>query len=67
MVLGGTTWLGREIVHTALLTGAEVFCLARGDSGAVPEDVHFVQADRTLTGADDRLDGEWDEFIELAN
>ena len=67
MVLGGTAWLGREIAHTALLTGAEVFWLARGDSGAVPEDVHFVQADRTLTGAFDRLDGEWDEFIELAN
>jgi len=53
--------------HTALLNGAVVLCLARGDSGAVPEGAHFVQADRTLTGAYDRLDGEWDEFIELAN
>jgi 2'-hydroxyisoflavone reductase len=67
LVLGGTAWLGREIAQKALLNGAEVFCLARGDSGAKPEGVHFVQADRTLPGAYDRLDGEWDEVIELAN
>ena len=67
LVLGGTAWLGREIAQTALLNGGEVFCLARGDSGAVPEGVHFVQADRTLPGAYDRLDGEWDEVIEIAN
>ncbi len=67
LVLGGTAWLGREIAHTALLNGAEIFCLARGDSGAVPEGVHLVQADRTLPGAHDRLDGERDEVIELAN
>lgn len=67
LVLGGTAWLGREIAYTALLTGAEFFCLARGDSGAALEDAHFVQADQTLAGAFDRLDGDWDEVIELAN
>jgi 2'-hydroxyisoflavone reductase len=67
LVLGGTAWLGREIARAALSDGAEVVCLARGDSGAVANDVHFVQADRNLPGAYDRLDGDWDEVVELAN
>jgi 2'-hydroxyisoflavone reductase len=67
LVLGGTAWLGREIARTAFSTGAELVFLTRGDSGAAPEGVHFVHADRTLPGAHDRLHGEWDEVIELAN
>jgi 2'-hydroxyisoflavone reductase len=67
LVLGGTAWLGREIARAALSDGAEVVCLARGHSGTVPEGVHFVRADRNLPGAYDRLGGEWDEVVELAN
>jgi hypothetical protein len=42
-----------EIVHTApCMNGAEVFCLARGDSGAV-SDTRALRSEptRTLTGA----------------
>ena len=55
-----------EIARVAISDGAEVVCLARGDSGAAPEGVCFVQADRTMPGAYDQVDGEWDEVIELA-
>jgi 2'-hydroxyisoflavone reductase len=66
LVLGGTAWLGREIARKAISSGAEVCCFARGRSGAVPEGVRFVRADRSAPGAYDRLDGEWDEVIELS-
>jgi 2'-hydroxyisoflavone reductase len=46
LVLGGTAWLGRCIVSTALMLGHEVTCLARGASGAPPEGAVFVRADR---------------------
>lgn len=66
LVLGGTAWLGREIARKASSSGAEVSCFARGRSGAVPEGVRFIRADRSAPGAYDRLDGEWDEVIELS-
>lgn len=66
LVLGGTAWLGSEIARTAISDGAEVACLARGDSGAAPKGARFVQADRTKPGAYDQVGGRWDEVIELA-
>jgi nucleoside-diphosphate-sugar epimerase len=67
LVLGGTAWLGREIVEQLVATGAEVTCLARGDSGAVPSGVTFVRADRRTRGAYDLVAGAgWDEVIELS-
>ena len=66
LVLGGTAWLGREIVNAALSDGADVVCLARGESGDVPDGARLVRADRTQPGAYDALDGDWDEVIELA-
>lgn len=66
LVLGGTAWLGREIAQSALDAGAEVVCLARGTSGAVPDGARLVRADRTRPGAYDALDGEWDDVVELS-
>jgi len=46
LVLGGTAWLGGEIVTAALASGHEVTCLARGESGRVPTGARFISADR---------------------
>ena len=66
LVLGGTAWLGGEIAREARGDGAEVVCLARGESGTAPNGVRFVQADRNVPGAYDHVDDDWDEVIELA-
>ena len=66
LVLGGTAWLGRRIAGGAAERGAQVTCLARGQSGAPPEGVRLVSADRTHPDAYDALDGDWDDVIELA-
>ncbi|GIG24159.1 NAD-dependent epimerase/dehydratase family protein [Cellulomonas denverensis] len=66
LILGGTAWLGREIARAAAGGGAEVVCLARGESGPVPDGARLVRADRTRAGAYDDLDGDWDAVVELA-
>ena len=66
LVLGGTGWLGRAVVRALLATGAEVTCLARGESGAVPEGARLVRADRRQPGAYDEVRGDWDDVVELA-
>lgn len=67
LVLGGTAWLGREITEQLLASGAEVTCLARGESGVPPAGAHFVQTDRTAAGAYTAVAAQpWDEVIELA-
>ncbi len=67
LILGGTAWLGGEVVRTALAAGHEVTCLARGESGPMPDGVHAVLADR---GEDDALEGvrrqDWDLAVDLA-
>lgn len=49
-----------------LAAGDEVVCLARAESGSVPERARLVRADRRTPGAYDPVLGEWDEVIELA-
>lgn len=66
LVLGGTAWLGREIASRAIEQGAEVVCLARGESGDVPDGARLIQADRRHPGAYDEATGEWDEVVELS-
>ena len=67
LVLGGTGWLGHEVARAARDSGAEVTCLARGDSGDVPDGTQLVRADRRLQGAYDRVMGEWDDVVELSS
>lgn len=66
LVLGGTGWLGRAIARSALRTGAEVVCLARGESGVPPAGARLVRADRRDPGAYDALSGDWDHVVELS-
>lgn len=67
LVLGGTAWLGSEIVRQLIVSGDKVTCLARGDSGQPPAGAVFVQADRTTSDAYKAVaDRAWDEVIELS-
>ncbi len=47
LVLGGTAWLGHELATHALKQGHQVWCLARGDSGNVPQGATHVRSDRS--------------------
>ncbi|MCD1286463.1 MULTISPECIES: NAD-dependent epimerase/dehydratase family protein [unclassified Brevibacterium] len=67
LVLGGTGWLGGAIVRVALARGDHVVCLARGESGEIPEGATLVCADRRSPGAYAGVAGHWDEVIELAH
>ena len=67
LILGGTAWLGREIAEQLAARGEEVTCLARGESGAVPQGVALIRSDRRLPGAYDLVTGAaWDDIIELS-
>ena len=66
LVLGGTAWLGRCIVSTALRLGHEVICLARGASGDPPPGAVFVRADRGHDGAYDAVAArDWDAVVDV--
>lgn len=47
LVLGGTRFVGRAVVHDALVRGWEVTALHRGVTGALPPGVTALHADRT--------------------
>jgi 2'-hydroxyisoflavone reductase len=67
LVLGGTAWLGGEIVREAVRRGHEVTALARGGAGAVPDGAAFVRADRDELGAYDEVaQQEWDAVLDVA-
>lgn len=67
LVLGGTAWLGGEIVREAVRRGHEVTALARGTAGSVPDGAAFVPADRDEVGAYDEVAGrDWDAVIDVA-
>ena len=66
LILGGTAWLGRAIAARAVAQGAEVTCLARGESGDAAQGARLVRADRTDPGAYDDVRHEWDEVVELS-
>lgn len=67
LILGGTAWLGRQVAKRLLERGDVVTCLARGTSGATAPGVRFIEADRSVPGAYDRVRAEpWDDVIELS-
>jgi 2'-hydroxyisoflavone reductase len=67
LVLGGTAWLGGHVAKAALEREHQVTCLARGFSGAVPEGVELVRADRSRPAAYDALKHQqWDVVVDVA-
>lgn len=66
LILGGTSWLGSAIAQQHLSLGNDVTVLARGISGQAPEGAKFLRADRSLSGAYDAVQGEFDDIVELA-
>jgi 2'-hydroxyisoflavone reductase len=67
LVLGGTSWLGGTIARIAQDRGNDVTCLARGQSGTVPDGVNLVQADRWEAGAYVGVaDQDWDAVIDVS-
>ena len=68
LVLGGTAWLGGHIAATAMQQGHNVTCLARGNSGGVPDGATFVYGDRGRPGAYDELLGtNWDTIVDVSS
>jgi len=67
LVLGGTSWLGREVALAALERDHAVTCLARGESGPVPPGANFVRADRGDGSAYDPVrDQDWDGVVDVS-
>lgn len=65
LVLGGTAWLGYTVAKTALASGHEVTCLARGEE--VPAGVTLVRADRDDdTALAAVAEGQWDAAVDIA-
>jgi 2'-hydroxyisoflavone reductase len=66
LVLGGTAWLGGEIVRAALAQGHTVSCLARGRAGAVPAGATHISADRTSPDAYREVAASsWDAVVDV--
>jgi 2'-hydroxyisoflavone reductase len=68
LVLGGTGWLSGRFASTAVQSGHQVTCLARGVSGAVPDGATLATADRTQPGAYDQVkDQQWDVVMDVSS
>ena len=57
LVLGGTVFLGRAVVSTALTEGARVTVFNRGRSGTAPDGAEQITGDRTVAADLDQLAG----------
>jgi nucleoside-diphosphate-sugar epimerase len=67
LVLGGTGWLGRELVRSGIAAGHDVTCLARGESGEPVNGVEFIRTDRGQPEAYAAVaNRDWDQVIELS-
>jgi len=59
-------FLGRAVARAARETGHDVLCAARGESGAVPENVEFQRIDRDDPATLAALDGEFDAVVDVS-
>ncbi len=67
LVLGGTRFLGRAVVETALADGWQVTALTRGVSGPAAPDVDARIGDRTTAdGLAALAGGEWDVCVDTS-
>lgn len=67
LVLGGTSFLSKQVAAEAVTRGHDVVCVARGVSGAVPEGARLVRIDRDEPGAITALAGErFDAAVDVA-
>ena len=67
LILGGTAWLGGTVARYAVAQGHEVTCLARGESGSVPDGVRLVTGDRDQPDAYRPLvDPGWDLVVDVS-
>ena len=67
LVLGGTAWLGGEIVRYAVAQGHSLTCLARGEGGLVPDGATLVTGDRTRPDAyRPVVDTRWDLVVDVS-
>lgn len=66
LVLGGTRFVGRALVADALARGCSVTALHRGVTGALPEGITALHADRTDAAALEAAlgDGRWDAVVD---
>lgn len=67
LVLGGTSFLSKQVALDAVTRGHEVVCAARGQSGPAPEGAQLVNVDRDEPGAVKVLAGEqFDAVVDVA-
>ena len=67
LVLGGTAWLGGAVARYAVGQGHDVTCLARGESGSVPDGATLVTGDRGRPEAYRPLvDSRWDLVVDVS-
>ena len=67
LILGGTAWLGGTVATAARHHGHRVTCLARGETGSVPDGIRFVPGDRTRPDAYDSVAAEdWDVVVDVS-
>lgn len=67
LVLGGTAWLSGEVARSALAAGHTVTCLARGESGTVPDGAELVRGDRAEVAAYAALtERSWDVVVDVS-
>jgi nucleoside-diphosphate-sugar epimerase len=67
LILGGTAWLGGVVARYAIEQGHTVTCLARGESGSVPDGARLVTGDRTRPDAYQPLvDTRWDLVVDVS-
>ncbi|HSJ20945.1 MAG TPA: oxidoreductase [Nocardioidaceae bacterium] len=67
LVLGGTSWLGGAVAAEAVGRGHDVTCLARGESGSVPEGARHVRADRWSSTAYGEVQMRaWDAVVDVS-